>query len=450
MNKRKYELGHEKISKLLFKYSTPAMIGMIVNALYNMVDTIFIGRGAGTLAIAGLAISFPIQMLIMAVAQTVGIGSASLISRSLGAGDHRKAERVAGTSFSTVGILGILMTIFGLIFLTPLLRLFGATDTILPYSIDYLSVILLGSFFFVFAVSSNNLVRSEGNAKTAMFSMIIGTGLNIILDPVFIFGFNMGIKGAAIATVISQISSFIYLVIYFLSGKSILKIRRKDLIPDLNLLPEIFSIGISSFVRTVAGSIFAIVINNSIAYYGSDLHIAVLGVANRVLAFMLMPLFGIIQGLQPIIGFNYGAKNMMRVKEGLKLAIGAATALSTFGFLILIIFTEPIVRIFNNDPNLIQEGVPIIRILILLLPVIGFQVVGASLFQAIGKAKPALFLSMSRQILFLIPLILILPQFFKLAGIWYAFPLADLLSTVVTLLWVAKEVQIMNQQIKTA
>lgn len=446
-NNRKYELGHEKISKLLLKYSTPAMIGMIFNALYNLVDTIFIGRGAGTLAIAGLSISFPMQMLIMAIAQTVGIGSASLISRSLGAGDHRKAERVAGTSFTTVGMLSIIFTIFGMIFITPLLRLFGATDTILPYSIDYLTIILIGSPFFSFTVSSNNVVRSEGNAKTAMFSMIIGTGLNIILDPIFIFGFNLGIKGAAVATVISQFCSFIYLIIYFLSGNSLLKVHRKDLVPDLKLLPEIFSIGISSFTRTIAGSLLAIVLNNSIAYYGTDLHIAIYGVINRVLTFILMPLLGIVQGLQPIIGFNYGAKNMKRVKDALKLAISVSTAIATFSFILLMTFTGPILRLFNNDPNLLQEGVPVLRIIIIFTPVIGFQIIGASLFQSIGKALPALILSMSRQILFLIPAILILPLYFKLSGIWYAFPLSDLLSIVVTAVWVIKEIRLLNQHV---
>lgn len=441
---RKDELKNEKISKLLIKYSTPAIIGMLFNSLYNMVDTIFVGRSGGTLAIAGLAISFPIQMLIMAIAQTVGIGAASMISRNLGAGNQRKAEKVAGTSFGTITIASIFLTILGLVFLTPLLRIFGATDNILPYAIDYLSVIVLGTFFFTFGVSSSNIVRAEGNAKVAMFTMIIGIGLNIILDPIFIFGFNMGIRGAAIATVISQIISFIYLLSYFLRGKSILQIQRQDLAINFSLLPEMLSIGVSSFARTVAGSIFSIVLNNSLAYYGTDLHIAILGVANRILMFLLMPLFGIIQGLQPIVGFNYGAKNPQRVKEGLKLAFFAATAIAILGFFIILLFTEPLLRLFNNDPSLISEGVPILRTMVIFLPIIGFQIVGASLFQSIGKAKPALFLSMSRQILFLIPAILILPLFFKLPGVWYAFPLSDLLSAVVTLIWVWKEIQLLN------
>lgn len=445
---RKYELGHEKVSKLLAKYSTPAIIAMLVNSLYNLVDTIFIGQGAGTMAIAGLTIAFPIQMLIMAVAQTVGIGSASIVSRNLGAGNQRKAEQVAGSAFSTVSILSVFMTVFGLLFLTPLLRIFGATETILPYSIEYMSVILVGSFFFSFAITANSLARSEGNAKVAMVSMILGTGLNIILDPIFIFAFNMGIRGAAVATVLAQSISFLYLIRYFMSGKSMLKIHLNDFKPDLSLVGEIFSIGSASFARTVAGSAFTIILNHSIIHYGTDLHIAIFGVANRMLMFMLMPLFGIIQGLQPIVGFNYGAKNVNRVKEGLRLATIIATGFSTFSFIVLMIFTTPLVRLFNNDPKLISEGVPLIRILILFLPIIGFQIVGASLFQAIGKAVPALVLSMSRQILFLIPLLLVLPLFFGLVGIFYAFPIADLLSAVVTGFWLLREVRIMNAHIE--
>lgn len=442
---RKYELGHEKVSTLLTKYSTPAIIAMLVNSLYNLVDTIFIGQGAGTMAIAGLTIAFPIQMIIMAVAQTVGIGAASIVSRSLGAGNHRKAEQVAGSAFSTVSILSVFMTIFGLLFLTPLLRIFGATDTILPYSVEYMTVILLGTFFFSYAITANSLVRSEGNAKVAMISMIIGTGLNIILDPIFIFTFKMGIRGAALATVLAQVISFLYLVRYFTSGKSMLKIHLKDFKPDLELVLEIFSIGSASFARTVASSAFSIILNHSIIRYGTDLHIAIFGVANRMLMFMLMPLFGIIQGLQPILGFNYGAKKIGRVKESLRLATIVATVFSTFSFIVLLFFTTPLVRLFNNDTRLINEGVPLIRIIIVFLPIIGFQIVGASLFQAIGKAGPALILSMSRQILFLIPLLLVLPLFFGLVGIFYAFPISDLLSAVVTGFWLLREVRIMNE-----
>ncbi|HZK24659.1 MAG TPA: MATE family efflux transporter [Oscillospiraceae bacterium] len=441
-----HELGQTNIKKLLFKYSSPAIIAMLFNSLYNMVDTIFVGRGAGTLAIAGLAISFPIQMLVMAIAQTVGIGAASIISRSLGAGDKKRAAQAAGNAFTIVSILSIAFMVFGLTYLTPLLRLFGATEAILPYAREYMSVILAGSVFFSLAVCSNNIVRAEGFAKVAMYSMLIGAIGNIILDPIFIFTFDMGIRGAALATIIAQFGSFLYLAVFFLRGSSSVKISRQGLKINWQLVPEIFAVGASSFVRTVAGSLFSIVVNNSIAYYGADIHIAVLGVANRLITFTMMPIMGIIQGLQPIIGFNYGAKKFARVKESLQLAIKVASAFALVGYLGMMLFTEQFVRIFNNDPALVVEAVPIIRAMALLIPLIGFQMVGSSLFQAIGRAAPALFLSMSRQLLILIPLVLILPLSMGLIGIFYAFPLSDLLSTIITSLWLRREMRIMSKE----
>jgi len=441
MSDRKYELGHEKLGRLLFKYSTPAAIAMLVNSMYNLVDTIFVGKSSGTMALAGLAVSFPVQMIIMAVAQTIGIGSASIISRSLGAGNQRKAERVAGASFIAVFILGLIWTVLGLIFLEPLLRLFGANDAILPYAKSYMSVILLGAPFFGLAVSSNNLVRSEGNAKTAMNTMLVGASINIILDPIFIFGFKMGIRGAAVATVIAQLCGLSYLVIYFLSGKSLLKIRLADVKLDFKLLGEIVKIGAPSLTRTAAGSFLSIILNNSLAYYGSEIHIAILGVLNRLMMFIFMPLFGIIQGLQPIVGFNYGARKIKRVKQVLNIAIGAATAVSIMGFLTLTFLPDWILKLFTDSPEMIREALPIIRIIALAMPLVGFQAVGASLFQALGKAGPALFLSMSRHILFLIPLMLILPLYFKLHGVIYAFPISDLLSTMITFAFLARELK---------
>jgi len=438
MNDRKYELGHEKIGRLLLRYSAPAMVGMMVNSLYNLVDAIFVGQGAGKLALAALAVSFPIQMFVLAVAQVVGIGSASLISRSLGAGDQRKAERTAGTSFGIVAVMSLILTALALTYMKPLVRLFGATPNVLPYASAYLSIVMGGCFFFALAVSSNNIVRSEGNVKIAMFSMLIGATVNLILDPIFIFGLGMGIRGAAVATVIAHVCSFTFLCAYFLSGKSMLRIRRADLIPDLSLLPEVFSVGASSFTRVAAGSLLAIVLNNSIAHYGTDTHLAVMGVIHRVLMFFFMPLIGLVQGLQPIVGFNYGARNFARVKEAVAKAVAVATAIGTTAFLILMLFPRPVFRLFNPDAFLISEGAYFLRIAIILLPCVGFQIVGATLFQALGKPGPALFLSMSRQVLFLIPLILALPLLFGLTGIWIAFPVADSLATLVTaacLLW---------------
>jgi len=438
---RNYEMGHEKIGRLLVLYSAPAMVAMSANSLYNLVDAIFVGRGAGALALAGLAVSFPIQMIILAVAQVVGIGSASIISRCLGAGDIRKAEATAGASFATVGVLSLILTVAGLAFLTPLLRLFGASDDVLPYAKAYMSVILMGSFFFAFLVSSNNIVRSEGNAKLAMISMLIGAVVNIVLDPIFIFTLGLGIRGAAIATVIAQFCSFLFLCWYFVSGKSMLHIRLGDLRPDLSRLPEVFIIGSPSLVRVAGGNLVAIVLNHSVVYYGGDTYLAIFGICNRMLMFTLMPIIGLVQGMQPIVGFNYGAQNMKRVRETVVKAAVFATAISCLAFLLLQFFPQPLFSLFSKDALLIREGSSAIRVIVIMLPFVGFHIVGATLFQAIGKAVPALFLSMSRQVLFLVPLLLILPLRFKLAGIWASFPVADLLSVIVTGVWVLAEMR---------
>jgi putative MATE family efflux protein len=428
-------MGGAPIAVLLFRYSAPAMLAMFVNSLYNLVDSIFVGRGAGTLALAGLAVSFPIQMIVLAAAQTVGIGAASLISRSLGAGNARRAERAAGTSFAAIIVLSLGLTAGGLLALRPLLILFGATDDVLPYATDYLSRVLLGSVFFGFAVSSNNVVRAEGNARVAMITMLIGAAVNVVLDPILIFGLGMGIRGAAWATVAAHAAAFFFLCFYFLSGRSMLHIRRGDLWPDFLLLAEIFIIGGSSFVRMVAGSMVAIVFNNSIRWYGEDLHLAILGVINRIMLFVAMPVFGLAQGFQPIVGFNYGARDAARVRAVTRAAALAATVICTAGFIGIMIFAKQMVAVFNPDPRMVREGAFILRIVVVSLPFVGFQVIGATFFQAAGRAVPALFLSMSRQILFLIPLLLGLPLLFGLNGLWFAPPIADSTSVVVTALW---------------
>lgn len=442
MNKRSEMLGNEKISSLLVKLSLPATIGMMVNALYNLVDTIFIGRGVGKFAIGGLAIALPVQMVIMSFALMIGIGSASAVSRYLGAKDNEKANLVAGNSFLSIVVLSSMFMIFGLLFVNPLLKLFGATDTLLPYARDYIRIIFLGSIFYSFAVASNNLIRAEGNAKVAMFTMIIGMGLNILLDPIFIFVFDLGIKGAALATVLSQFVSFLYIIKYLYGNQSTLNIKPHHLKPDLKIIWEIVSVGSAAFARQIAGSIVAIILNNSLKIYGGDISITIFGIVNRLTMFLFMPLFGVVQGMQPIAGFNYGAKKLDRVMEVVKLSAIVATTLATFGFLIAQIFPNQIMWIFNKDPNLIKEGSKVLRIVISMVPFIGIQVVGATLFQALGKAIPSLVLSLSRQVLFFIPLVLILPRINELGllGIWMTFPLADLLSTIVTTFLLKREV----------
>lgn len=446
MNENSKLLGEEKIPKLLTRLAVPATIGMIFNALYNLVDTIVLGRGVGHLAIGGLAISFPIQMIIMAFAMMIGIGAASAISRSLGAGNVEKADHIAGNAFLTIVILSTIMMAFGLTFLTPILKLFGATPELLPYAQEYMSVIFIGSIVFSSAVAGNNLIRSEGNAKAAMISMIIGTGMNIILDPLFVFYFNMGIRGAAIATIIAQFLSFIYVAHYFLSDRSTLKILPHHLIPDLEIIKEIMTVGFPSFMRQVAGSFLAIVINNSLSYYGGNIAISVYGIVNRVMMFILMPMFGTVQGFQPIAGFNYGAKKFDRVNEVIKSAIKRLVIYSTIGFLVIQLFPEAIISVFTQEAEVIELGTEVIRIIMLMIPIVGIQIISASLFQSLGKAKPALILSMLRQTLLLIPLVLILPRIFDfgLFGIWLAFPISDGISTILSVMLLLKEMKKMN------
>ncbi|MFT9498129.1 MATE family efflux transporter [Anaerosolibacter sp.] len=448
MNERSYRLENEKMSKLLMNLSLPATIGMIVNALYNIVDTIFIGRGVGYLAIGGLTVAFPIQMMIMAVAQMIGIGAASAISRSLGAKDIERADHVAGNSFLTVTFLGILICILGSIFVEPLLRLFGATDTLMPYGKEYIQVILLGSIYFPFVVSANNLIRAEGNGKAAMFSMLIGTILNIFLDYIFIFPLAMGIRGAALATIVSQFVSLIYVLVYIYGGSSTLKVKLHHLKPDKGIMIEMVTVGFPAFARQFAGSFVAIVLNNSLVAYGGELAIAIFGVINRVTMFLFMPLFGIVQGMQPIAGYNYGAKRIDRVKEVLKLSILYTTVFAAFSTMIGELFPGAIFGMFDDDPLLIEKGVTALRISIAMVPIIGVQIVGAALFQSLGKAMPSLILSLLRQVFLLIPLVLILPRLFGLGllGIWMSIPLADVLSTLITIVLLKSEMKKINLQ----
>ncbi|SET73956.1 putative efflux protein, MATE family [Natronincola peptidivorans] len=445
---KNHRLESQKITKLLMNLSLPATVGMLVNSLYNIVDTIFIGQGIGYLAIGGLTIAFPIQMIIMAVAQMVGIGAASVISRNLGAKNSDRANHVAGNSFIAVTFFGILICVIGLLFINPILRMFGATDILLPYAREYLQVILLGSIYFPFVVSSNSLIRAEGNAKAAMFTMMIGAISNIILDYIFIFPLNMGIRGAALATIISQFISLIYVLVYIFGKQSTIKVKLHHLKPDWKILYDIMAVGFPSFARQVAGSVMAIILNNSLAFYGGELAVSVYGVVQRVIMFLFMPLFGVVQGMQPIVGYNYGANRIDRVKETVKLSIMATTILASVGTLFGELFPRFIIRMFDNDPALIENGVYALRIVISMIPVVGVQIIGAALFQSIGKAIPSLFLTLSRQVLFFIPLVLILPRIYGLGllGIWITFPLSDVLATIFTVMLMKKEMKIIERQ----
>lgn len=441
MKQRDAMLGTESIGKLLVKLSVPAMIGMIVNALYNLVDAIFIGRGVGPLAIGALAISFPVLLLIAAVAMMLGVGAASVVSRNLGSGNRERAYTAAGNTLIISIIFGTIILVLGQIFIEPILKVLGATDSLMEYAREYLSVLLFGSVFITFAMASNNLVRAEGRATVAMISMVIGTGMNIILDPIFIFVLGMGIRGAATATVISMFLSFLFLLLFFLGKKSSLELRLIHLKPNFSVLGEIVKLGLPIFARQFGASFLVVIINNSLKLYGSDIYISAFGMVHRLLTFTIMPLFGLAQGFQPIVGYNFGANQIPRVKHTLKLALLVSTLLATASFLVMMIFPRILLSIFTTDSELLDIGVSAIRLVILVLPLLGLQIIGSTYFQAVGKALPSLVLGMSRQIILLLPLTLLLPLIFGVTGVWAAFPVADFLATVLTVIWLISELR---------
>ncbi len=416
---------------------------MIANALYNLIDTIFVGRGVGSLAIGALAIAFPLQMLLLAIAQTIGIGAGSAVSRSLGAGNAERAKFVVGNSFFCIMLLSISVSLICLNYIEQILLFFGATANILPYSKDYVRTILLGLPFFSFAVSSNNLIRAEGNARVAMISMSIGAILNIVFDPIFIFKFQLGIQGAALATICAQFFSFLYVLKYIYSKETSLGIKIKHLTPDWSIIKEIITVGLPSFARLSSGSVSTLLVNQSLRFYGGDVPIIILGIIIKITRFLFMPMFGVVQGMQPIAGYNYGAKKFKRVYQVLNLTIKVLFLLSTSLCLIIIFWPSKVFCIFTNELHIIEAGVPIMRLMVFSIPFLSIQMTGAALFQSLGKALPAITFSLLRRVLLFIPLIIILPGYFKLGlmGIWISYPAADIFSAIITWFFLKNEVR---------
>lgn len=448
-NHRVTALAVEGIGRLLWKLSVPAGIGMLVMALYNVVDTIFIGRVVGSLGIAGLSVVFPVQMIVMGVGQMIGLGGASLVSRSLGAGDMGRAERTLGNSVLLICLLGAAITVAGLSASNFWVRLFGASDSVLPYAKGYFDIIVLGVVFQIFAMSANGLVRAEGNARVPMVSMVMGATLNIVLDAVFILGLRMGVPGAATATVLSQFVGAAYLAWYYLSRRSSVRIAIGNLAPERSVLREILAIGISSFVRTTAASLVIVFVNRSLVAYGGDIALAAYGVLHRMVMLVMMPVISVAQGLQPILGFSYGAGRYDRALRAVEISTVAATVVSALAFVILFFFPAPIIRIFTTDSSLVAAGSHGSRLMFFVMYLVGFQVVGSTVFQAIGKALPAFVTAVSRNIVFFLPAIFILPRFFQLDGVWMSFPVADALSFVLTLLLVLPQVRAFRRAVQS-
>ena len=432
-NQNRNILDDERIGQLLLKLSLPAFFGMAVITLYNVVDTIFIGHYIGPLGIAGLSVVFPIQLLAIGIGELAGMGGASVVSRLIGAGKIPRAERAVGNAITTTLLISAAITATILSIPDFWLRLMGSSETVLPYARDYMTIIIIGMFFMSFAMTSNNLIRAEGNARIPMIGMVIGAVLNIILDAVFIILLDMGIRGAALATVISQVISVIYFMSYYFTGKSFLKIRFRNLIIEWDILKSILAIGIASFARMLAGSLSAVLVIRTLVAYGGDYALSAFGILHRIMMFAIMPGIVIGSGLQPILGFNYGAKRYDKALQAIKLAIIAATSCSVLVFLVLYFAPEPFIRIFTTDSELISIASHAAKRLFLVMPMIGFMFVGSLVFQSIGKAKQSFITAISRPVLFLIPLIFIMPRFLQLDGVWWSFPLADVFTVLLTL-----------------
>lgn len=430
---RTTQLRTKGIAWLLLRFSVPAIVGMMVQSLYNVVDRIFIGNGVGPLGLAGATVSFPFMLIIMAFGMLVGIGGGSLLSISLGEGKKDYAESVLNNSFVIIIIISLTLTLSGLLFLDPLLRLTGASEAVLPYARSYMRIILLGVMLNNIGFGMNNFIRAEGNPKVAMMTMLIGAILNTILDPIFIFVLDMGIAGAAWATIIAQATSSVWVLLYFIRGKSHLTIDVKKMRLRKDVVLRIFAIGSAPFAMQLAASVLNTILNNQLKTYGGDMAISAMGIIYSVAMLILMPIFGLNQGAQPIIGYNYGAKQYKRVTSTVKLTMLVATGIVTLGWLVTRLFPQFILSVFSRgNPELIDIGTRAMRIFFFMFPLVGFQVVGASYFQAVGKPRHAMFLSLSRQVLLLIPLLLILPRFFGLNGVYGASPSADFLSSILT------------------
>jgi putative MATE family efflux protein len=445
---RAERLGQGKILPLLLEFSIPAIVGMLVQALYNVVDRIFVGNGVGPLGLAGLTVVFPVMLVQMAFSMLIGLGATALISIRLGEGRQEEAEQIMSNAFGMLVLLSLVLTVSGLVFLDPLIRLLGASEAVLPYSRDYLSIILYGGVFQAIGFGLNHMIRAQGNPRTAMATMLIGAITNTILDPVFIFVFGWGIKGAAFATIISQIISATWVVAFFLRGKGQLHLDlRNSYKIRWPVVLQIISIGFAPFAMQLAASLLNLILNQSLAFYGGDLAISAMGIVFSVNTLFMMPIFGINQGSQPIIGFNYGAKKYGRVKETLFYAIAGATSIVTLGFLATRFMPVQLVSLFGrHDAELMSLGARAMKTVMMMFPIIGLQIVGANYFQAVGKPKKAAFLSLSRQVLLLIPMLLVLPRIWGLTGVFLAFPVSDIGSTIITTMLLRGELVHLKEQ----
>ncbi len=425
------ELGTKPVGQLLTQYAIPAIIAMTASSLYNITDSIFIGQGVGALAISGLAITFPLMNLAAAFGAGVGIGASTFISMKLGQKDYKTAEHILGNTITLNVIIGLAVGLFSLIFLDPILQFFGASDQTLPYAHDYMVVVMAGNLISHMYFGLNAVLRAAGKPKQAMYLTIFTVVLNAVLSPIFIWPMHMGIQGAALATILSQLVALLWQFRIFSDKKEILHFQRGTYRLRSDLVKNILAVGVSPFAMNVCACIVVIFINHGMVTYGGDLAVGAYGIANKVAFIFVMICIGLNQGMQPIAGYNYGSLQLDRMLHVVKLAMIAATVIMIVGFLVAMLMPGFCARLFTTDKTLIEMSIRGIRIEMLLFPIVGYQMVVTSFFQSIGKAKISMFLSLSRQLLFLLPMLIILPPFFKIDGVWASMPVSDLIAAVV-------------------
>lgn len=426
------KLAHLPVGKLLWDYSIPAIVGTMVMSLYNVIDRIFIGQGVGPLAISGLTLTFPFMNFLMAFGMLIGVGAASRISICLGQNDYEKANKIIANAAILILIITGVVIILSLIFMKELLMLFGGSEATITYAEEFMSIIIPATLVSTYGYSFNNIMRASGYPKKAMLTMFLSAGVNVILAPLFIFGFKWGIKGAALATAIAMTTSCVWVMLHFFKRNSVIHFQKKYFVLDKEIIMSILGIGMSPFSMQIAMSAIIVIINYSLIKYGGDLAVGAYGIFSAISMLIIMFIIGLNQGAQPILGFNYGAKLYDRMFHTLKLSTIIATIISTIGFVAGTFFPHAMVSVFTHDKHLQDLATNGLRISVAIYPLVGSMIIFSNFFQSTGKAKIAIFLSLTRQVLFLIPFLLILPHFYGLNGVWYSMPASDLLSCVVT------------------
>ena len=436
-------LGSDRISSLLVRYAIPSIIAMTSSSLYNIVDSIFIGHGVGPIAISGVALSMPLMNIASAFGSLIGIGAAALTSIRLGQGRREAAEGVLGNVVLLNFLVAALFTAVGLLLLDPILCFFGASDATIGYARDFMQIILGGTIVTHMYLSLNEVIRASGYPRRAMTIMLTAVVLNCLLNPLFIFGFGWGIRGSAAATVLAQVAALSVSLIHFSSRGSFIRFERGIFRLQASVVGKIFSIGMASFLLHLCASAVVIVVNKSLREYGGDVAIGAYGIIYRVAMLFLMIVSGLNQGMQPIVGYNFGAQKIDRVKQTLKLGIVSGVVITSSGFFICELFPHAVSAIFTDSDHLIDLAVDGLRITVIMFPFVGAQIVIGNFFQSIGKAKISIFLSLTRQLLYLLPCLLLFPNWWGLKGIWISMPGSDalaFLTAVVSLIIYIKKV----------